>query len=122
MSGSLNTASGRKDLSMNRRDFMHSLGAVSATLALPNTGRLFAEGAPDQWRTFEVKTRVEVLKSSGEARVWLPAALSSKTPFQKTISNVFTAEGGTAKLVEGRADGLGIITAEFPAGAKPVLT
>ncbi len=64
---------------MNRRDFMQSLGAVSATLTLPNTGRLLAEGAPDHWRTFEVKTRVEVLKSSGETRVWLPAALSSKT-------------------------------------------
>jgi transglutaminase-like putative cysteine protease len=106
---------------MNRRDFVRSVGAVSASLALPKTGRLFAEGAPDPWRTFEVKTRVEILKSSGPMHVWLPAALSSKTPFQRTLSNVFKAEGGTARLVEGRADGLGIIAAEFPAGVKPVL-
>jgi transglutaminase-like putative cysteine protease len=108
---------------MNRRDFLRSAGAVSASLAVPKAGRLLAEGAvSDGWRTFEVKTRVEILKSSGAARVWLPAAISSKTPFQKTLANEFNAEGGTARVVEGRADGLGIIAAEFPAGVKPVLT
>jgi len=108
---------------MNRRDFVRSVGAVSAGLALPKTGRLLAEGAPDLWRTFEVKTRVEILKSSGPIRVWVPAALRSKTPFQRTLSNTFKAEGGTARIVEGsRADGLGIIAAEFPAGVKPVLS
>jgi hypothetical protein len=54
--------------------------------------------------------------------VWLPAALISKTPFQKTLSNGFSADGGTAGIVEFRANGLGIIAAEFPAGVKPVLT
>jgi hypothetical protein len=69
-----------------------------------------------------VKTRVEILKSSGVTRVWLPAGLISKTPFQKTLSNEFSAEGGTAKMAEGRADGLGVVAAEFPAGVKPSLT
>jgi transglutaminase-like putative cysteine protease len=32
------------------------------------------------------------------------------------------AEGGTAKMVESRADSLGIIAAEFPAGVKPALS
>jgi transglutaminase-like putative cysteine protease len=108
---------------MNRRDFLRSAGAVSASLAFSKTGCLLAEGAtPDSWRTFEVKTRVEILKSSGPTRLWLPAALISKTPFQKTLSNGFSTEGGTAGIVEDRADALGVITAEFPAGVKPVLT
>jgi len=108
---------------MNRRDFLRSAGAVSASLALPKTARLLAGGsASDGWRTFEVKTRVEILKSSGVTRVWLPTALSSKTSFQKTLSNEFSAEGGMARIVEGKADGLGIVAAEFPAGVKPVLT
>jgi transglutaminase-like putative cysteine protease len=54
--------------------------------------------------------------------VWLPAALLSKTPFQRTVSNEFSAEGGTASIAEASADGLGIIAAEFPAGVKPALT
>ena len=108
---------------MNRRDFLRSAGIASASLALPKAARLFAESAtPSSWRTFEVTTRVEVLTSSGATRVWLPAALIGETPFQRTLANRFHAEGGTAKMVESKADALGIVAAEFPAGVKPVLT
>ena len=75
---------------------------------------------PVVWRTFEVTTRVEVLKPSGTTRVWLPAALLA--PFQRTLANDFKAEGGTAELVENKADVLGIVVAEFPAGVKPAVT
>jgi hypothetical protein len=52
----------------------------------------------------------------------VPAALISETPFQKTFSNAFNCEGGTAMAVESKTDGLGIIAAEFLAGVKPILT
>ncbi len=108
---------------MKRRDFLRSTSIVCASLALPNAGRLFAGRSPsDSWRTFEVTTRVEVLKPSGVTRVWLPAALTRNTPFQRTFSNKFSAEGGTAEMVESKADGLGIVAATFPAGVRPVLT
>jgi transglutaminase-like putative cysteine protease len=108
---------------MNRRDFLRSTGIASASLAFPNVGRLFAESeATGRWRTFEVTTRIEVLKPSGPTRVWVPAALISKAPFQKTLSNRFSAEGGTARIVETQADGLAIIAASFPAGVRPALT
>ena len=108
---------------MNRREFLRSAGAVSASLVFPKTGSLFAGGlTSDSWRTFEVKTRIEIPKSSGATRLWLPAALIGKTPFQKTLSNRFSAEGGMARMVESRGDALGVIAAEFPAGVKPVLT
>jgi transglutaminase-like putative cysteine protease len=109
---------------MNRRDFLRSAGVVSASLALPRTARpLFALGeTPSGWRTFDVTTRVEVLKFSGATNVWLPAALIREMPFQKTLANDFHAEGGAAQLVENKADALGIIAAKFPAGVKPVLT
>ena len=113
----------KKVSSVNRRDFLRSVAAVSASCAFPDTGLLSAEDVPsDKWRTFEVKTTVEVLKPSGVTRVWLPAALITKTPFQNTLTNEFTAVGGTAKMVEVKADSLGIISAEFPAGVKPMVT
>ena len=99
---------------MNRRDFLRSTGALSAGFACLR--------ADEGWRTFEVKTRAEILKSSGVTRVWLPAVLIHETPFQKTLSNEFSAEGGTARMVKGKTDALGIVAAEFPAGMKPVLT
>ncbi len=108
---------------MNRRDFLQSGGILSVSLAFAKAGRLFSQVATaDRWRTFEVTTRVEVLKPSGTTRIWVPAALITETPFQKTIANTFNAEGGTAKLLESKTDALGIIAGEFPAGVRPVLT
>jgi transglutaminase-like putative cysteine protease len=108
---------------MNRRKFLHSATVASAALAFRNTARLFAlTTAPETWRTFEVTTTVQVLNPSGTTRIWLPAALIKPTPFQKTLSNEFKADGGTAKLTETNADSLGIVSAEFPAGATPVLS
>jgi transglutaminase-like putative cysteine protease len=107
---------------MNRRDFVRSAGVVSASLAFPKAARLLALDEAPPWRTFEVTTRVEVLKSSGTTLVWLPAALIRETPYQKTLANTYSAEGGTAELIENQADALGIVSATFPAGVKPVLT
>ena len=108
---------------MNRREFLRSAGVISAGLAFPAAGRLFAEEAGSgNWRTFELTTRVEVLRPSGMTRIWLPAGLLSETPFQRTLANTFQAQGGTAKMIESKADALGMVAAEFPAGVKPILT
>jgi len=107
---------------MNRRNFLLTTGAATAGLSFPKTIRAFAEDATPAWRTYEVITHVEVLKPSGITRVWVPAALSSETPFQKTLSNTFQAEGASAKFVESKADSLSFVTAEFPDGVKPVLS
>lgn len=108
---------------MNRRRFLQTASVASATLVLPRGPRLFAlSAAPDPWRTFEVTTRVEVLKPSGPTYVWLPAAMPRETPFQKTLANEYHAEGARVDLVENRADALAIVSARFPAGVRPVLT
>ena len=108
---------------MNRRDFLRSASMASASLTFPTIERLFPEDPTSSgWRTFEVTTRVEVLKSAGTTRIWVPAALVSQTPFQKTLSNSFNADGGSAKIVESKPDALGIISAEFPTGVRPILT
>jgi len=107
---------------VNRRNFLQSAGAVCASVAFPTTKRLFAQGTAGNWRSFEVTTRIEILRPSGVTRAWLPAALVRQTPFQKTLSNTFHAEGGVAKIVESKADCIEIVAAEFPVGTKPVLT
>jgi transglutaminase-like putative cysteine protease len=107
---------------MNRRDFLRSAGALSAGFVLPSAGRFMAVGEYPRWRTFEVTTRIEVLNPSGPTRVWAPTALIRNTPYQRTLANLFAAEGGIARLVKSSADALGIIAAEFPSGVKPVVT
>ena len=107
---------------MNRRDFLRSAGVAAAALALPKMGRAGQAATAGGWRTFEVTTRVEVLKPSGMTRIWLPEALIVDTPFQKTLANTFSAAGRGTKVVENQPEALGIIAAEFPAGVAPVLT
>jgi transglutaminase-like putative cysteine protease len=108
---------------MNRRDFLQSTSLAFAALTLAKTEHSFAQQPPtDAWRKFEVTTRAEVLKPAGATTVWLPAALIQNTPFQRTISNQFRADGGKARLVESKPQALGIVVATFPAEVKPVLT
>ena len=107
---------------MDRRKFLQSASALSATLAFSRRARASTPTSEGRWRRFEVTTRVEILNPSGTTHVWLPTALLRETPFQKTIANDFRAEGGNAELVKKEADALGIVAASFPEGVKPVLT
>ena len=108
---------------MNRRDFLGMAGIAAASFALPEKSRLLAGRAqPGSWRRFEVTTHVEVLKSSGPTRLWLPVPLINHSPFQMALGNTISCAGGTAKIVKRMTDGLGMAVAEFPAGVKPILT
>ncbi len=109
---------------MNRRTFLQSTGALCAGLAVTKSIPLVADESQTSgaWRTFEVTTRVEVLKPSGVTHIWIPSALLRDTPFQRTHANKFVAEGGTARLSKEEPNALGIIAATYPASAKPVLT
>jgi len=104
---------------MNRREFVCTAGSA-AGFAVLRPDRLAAQGSG--WRTFEVTTHVEVLKPSGTTRVWIPAALITPAPFQKTLANKLQCDGGRTNTVENKGEGLAILVAEFPAGVSPVLT
>lgn len=105
---------------MKRRDFLRAIGCAPASFALSIPKGLSARNAA--WRTFEVTTRVEVLKPSGTTRVWVPAALIQDAPFQKTLANTFQCEGGAAKIFESKTDAMGVVRAEFPPRVRPILS
>jgi len=108
---------------MNRRNFLRTNGSICAGWALTKALPVLADSpSVSGWRTFEVVTRVELLKPEGVSHVWLPAPLIHDTPYQKTISTRFTAAGGTARLSKDKQNALGIVSALYPANARPVLT
>ncbi len=109
---------------MNRRNFLQSSGAICASLAFTKSLPAFADTmqAGDRWRTFEVTARVDVLKPRGVTHIWLPSAMIRDTPFQRVHANLFHAEGGTARFTKDKPNALGIVSAAYPANAKPVLT
>jgi transglutaminase-like putative cysteine protease len=74
------------------------------------------------WRTFEVVTHVELLQPDGVSHIWLPAPLIRNTPYQRTISTHYSVPGGKASLTKSKQDVLAIVSAVYPANAKPALT
>src|SRR5579883_3237057 len=97
--------------SPTRRSFLvTSAGAVAAT-------RLRAQ--PASWRNYELTTRIEVLQPAGITRIWAPLACDA--PYQRARANTFKADAASARLVESAQDNLSFVSAEFPAGARPVL-
>ncbi|HEX4859548.1 MAG TPA: transglutaminase-like domain-containing protein [Usitatibacteraceae bacterium] len=117
---------------MNRRSFLKAgsitplapvaLGAGASLNALAQSA---VGTAFDGWRVFEVVAKVEMLKPSGTTRVWLPTPLTSDTSYQKSLGNAVQAEGGKlvpSNQVTDQAWGLGIVSAEFPEGVKPLMS
>src|SRR5271169_542297 len=108
---------------MNRRDFLRANSSICAGWALSRAVPVLADTpSAGEWRTFEVVTKVEVLKPVGVTHIWLPAPLIRNTPYQNTISARFTAKGGTARLSKDKQSALGIVSAMYAANAKPTLT
>jgi transglutaminase-like putative cysteine protease len=75
--------------------------------------------AAERWRTFEITTRVQILKPAGTTRVWLPMPLAV-APYQKTLGDTYHAQGGSVVMVE--EEDLDTLVAEWDAGADPILT
>jgi hypothetical protein len=104
---------------MDRRGLLNQLGLLSAGLAFSHRSDLFAQGAPPPgWRTFELTTRVEVLRPVGPTRVWLPTPLTVETPYQKPLGNTLTGEGGTTFTKSDRESANDIACFEFPEGVS----
>jgi transglutaminase-like putative cysteine protease len=106
---------------MHRRDFLRYTGLASAGLAFPSAIPSALAQATPGWRTFEVTTRVEVLKPEGVTRVWLPVPLATETAYIKSLGDSHQAEGGASGIASDARYGAGIAWAEWNAGVKPVL-
>ena len=118
---------------MNRRSFLRAGSAVpfaavaTSGVWLPRSTHAQgqAQASFDGWRVFEVTARVEVLKPAGATRIWLPLPLTIDTAYQKNLGNQIGQEGGALSAAEQISDvswGLGMVSAAFPDGAKPVLS
>ena len=110
---------------MNRRQFLQSTAAASASAAAaqwPMHAFANAEGG-NAWRMFEVTNKVEILKPSGASRIWLPVPLLADRDFHKSLGNTWAAPGGTVNYVADSKYSMGIVAAALPESVdKPTLT
>ena len=110
-----------------RRTFLKNSAAAALATALP--GFTFAQTAAatpatrshfapqsGAWRTFDVTTRVDILKPDGATRVWLPVP-SVNSDYQQSLSNSFSSNGSSQLVTDGQ-DGAKMLMVEFAAGEK----
>ena len=109
-----------------RRTFLKNSAAAAVAAVLPSlsfaqtpapTRREFApQSSP--WRTFEVTTRVDIVKPVGATKVWLPVP-SVNSDYQQSQENSFFSNG-TANMTTDGKQGVKILMVEFAADqAKP---
>ena len=108
---------------MDRREFVQSTAAALALCALPRIS--FAQQLPfdprvGAWRTYEITTRIDVLKPAGATRVWVPVP-SVEGEYQKVVGNTWSGNGAARHARDGKY-GAGMVAAEWGATeSKPVL-
>ena len=86
-----------------------SLGFAQAPAALPTRGNFAPQSGA--WRTFDVTTRVDVLKPQGATQLWLPIP-SVNSDYQRSQGNSFSSNGATQLTQDGR-DGAKMLYVEF---------
>jgi len=104
---------------VHRRSFLKA-GAATATLsALPRISfaqQLPFDPRPGGWRTFEIVTRVEILKPDGASRAWIPLP-SVEGDYQKVLGNSWSGNAAVRKANDPKY-GAGMAVAEWGAGEK----
>jgi len=110
-----------------RRTFLKNTAAAAAAVALPSLSfaQTPARGhfAPQRgdWRTFEVTTRVDIVKPDGVTRVWLPIP-SVNSDYQRSLESSFSSNGA-GKFMQDGQEGVKMLYVEFAASqAQPFIT
>ena len=106
---------------MNRRELLRRAGAAAGLGLLDPRMLLGQPSETERWRTFEITTRVEVRKPSGQVRVWLPTPLAV-APYQKTMGDTYHAGGGSVVMIETNENEPDVLGAAWDEGVDPVLT
>ncbi len=111
---------------MHRRTFLQTCVGASAGITLAGLARpMRPMAAPATggaaWRTFEVTTRLEILKPSGVTRAWVPMPLMPDTDYHKNLDQSWTGNAATMRVYRDDKYGAGIFFAEWPGSeAAPV--
>src|SRR5690349_10094318 len=99
---------------VHRRSFLQVSAAAAAVNALPRVAfaqQLPFDPRPGGWRTFQITTRVEILKPEGASRAWIPLP-SVESDYQKLIGNSWSGNAAVTKAADPKY-GAGMAIAEW---------
>ena len=104
---------------MDRRAFLRTgigVSTAAAGLTWPLRSIAAETSGETKWRTFEVTSRVEIIKPSGVSRAWVPMPLIPDTDYQKSLGQSWTGNAAAMRVYRDEKYGSGIFYAEWPAG------
>lgn len=97
----------------------------AAPPAQANESRVAAASLPDEpvvrWRTYDLTTRIEVRRSEGQTRLWLPLAMFKDTPWQRALGHSWYGNFERAGIYRDPAAEMEVFTAEWKEGTTPRL-
>jgi transglutaminase-like putative cysteine protease len=103
---------------MKRRDFVATAAALAAFPKLSFAQQTeFKPAAAQEWRHFEVVTRIEIAKPSGVSRAWIPVPAVDES-WQKTADNLWSGNAGNMRVAHDPKYGAAMLYAEWPAGQE----
>ena len=86
---------------MNRRDFLKSGVAISSAAAWPRAVPAQQSGTSvpaSGWRSFEVTSRIEMLKADAATQVWLPLPCVEAPDWVRNEGNVWSGNADSVKI------------------------
>lgn len=90
-----------------------------------NEERVAAASLPGEpaarWRTYELSTRIEIRRSAGATRLWLPLAMFKDTAWQRALGHGWQGNFARAGIYRDPAAEMEVFVAEWPDGVQPQL-
>jgi transglutaminase-like putative cysteine protease len=103
---------------LDRRNFLKSAASVSAlgVGAIPAAADAFAFSDHGDWRTYEIRTVVEI-DSSEPVRIWAPGAAFDAPGWSRPLGTNWTGNADTAEIIRDPAYGVQFVHLAWRAGS-----
>ncbi len=99
---------------MRRRAFLKISAAAAAAGSLPWR---IAAATPD-WQTYDVTTRVTILKPKGASRAWVPLPLLDDTDWHRAVGNNWSGNAAKVQAYKDGKYGASMLFAEWKEGEE----
>jgi len=105
---------------MDRRDFLKTTAAATAVASMP--WRDAVARTTGDWRSYEIVTRVTILKPQGGSKAWIPLPMMDETEWQRPVGSSWSGNAATAKIARDGKYGAAMVFAEWSGGeAAPLI-
>jgi transglutaminase-like putative cysteine protease len=105
---------------MDRRAFLKTTAAAAAVGSIP--WREAVARTSGDWRSYEIVTRVTILKPQGVSKAWIPLPMMDETEWHRPVGSSWSGNAGRAQIERDGKYGAAMMYAEWGAGeATPVI-